>query len=242
MFDHITIRVPEFEATAPAWTAALAALELAPTSSTPAFAVWPTVALGPVDADHEPTRRAHIAFVAPTQDHVEAFWRAAIAAGFTDDGAPGPRPDYAEDYYAAFVRDAQGNSLEAVHRASARPEPPIEHVALRVADLDAAVAFYTTVGDAVGLTLARQSPERATFTTTAGTPLSLVGGPPTEHLHLAFAGHDADVQRFHALATEAGYRSNGEPRERPQYHPGFYAAYVLDPDGNNVEVVDHHRP
>ena len=43
------------------------------------------------------------------------------------------------------------------------------------------------------------------------------------------------------IAIAAGYRSNGEPGERPRYHPGYYAAYVLDPDGNNIEVVDHHR-
>ena len=64
---------------------------------------------------------------------------------------------------------------------------------------------------------------------------------PTENLHLAFpATADADVDGFHR-ATEAGYRDHGPPGERPQYHPGYYAAYVLDPDGNNVEVVNHSR-
>ena len=63
-----------------------------------------------------------------------------------------------------------------------------------------------------------------------------------EHLHLAFpTDDDAVVQRFHQAATDAGYRSNGPPGERPRYHPGYYAAYVLDPDGNNIEVVNHHR-
>jgi catechol 2,3-dioxygenase-like lactoylglutathione lyase family enzyme len=60
-------------------------------------------------------------------------------------------------------------------------------------------------------------------------------------MHLAFSGEDDDVRRFHADATAAGYQSNGEPGERPRYHAGYYAAYVLDPDGNNIEVVDHHR-
>ena len=46
---------------------------------------------------------------------------------------------------------------------------------------------------------------------------------------------------FHRAAIEAGYRDNGGPGERPQYHPGYYGAFVLDPDGNNVEVVNHHR-
>ena len=52
---------------------------------------------------------------------------------------------------------------------------------------------------------------------------------------------DADVHGFYAAATAAGYRSNGAPGERARYHPGYYAAYVLDPDGNNIEVVNHHR-
>jgi catechol 2,3-dioxygenase-like lactoylglutathione lyase family enzyme len=59
---------------------------------------------------------------------------------------------------------------------------------------------------------------------------------------MAFRAHDdATVEAFHAAATAAGYRDNGAPRERPEYHPGYYGAYVLDPDGNNVEVVNHHR-
>jgi hypothetical protein len=52
---------------------------------------------------------------------------------------------------------------------------------------------------------------------------------------------DGDVRRFHQAATDAGYRSKGSPGERPQHHPGYYAAYVLDPDGNNIEVFNHHR-
>ena len=49
------------------------------------------------------------------------------------------------------------------------------------------------------------------------------------------------MRRFHEAAVQAGYESRGAPGERPRYHPGYYAAYVLDPDGNNVEVVNHHR-
>jgi catechol 2,3-dioxygenase-like lactoylglutathione lyase family enzyme len=58
-------------------------------------------------------------------------------------------------------------------------------------------------------------------------------------VHLAFQGRDqATVQRFHAAALAAGGRDNGAPGERP-YHPGYFAAFVLDPDGNNIEVVFH---
>ncbi len=57
---------------------------------------------------------------------------------------------------------------------------------------------------------------------------------------MAFPGDDDGVRRFYEDSVAAGYRGNGEPGERPQYHPGYYAAYVLDPDGNNIEVVNHH--
>jgi catechol 2,3-dioxygenase-like lactoylglutathione lyase family enzyme len=69
----------------------------------------------------------------------------------------------------------------------------------------------------------------------------VIAGEPTENVHVAFSGDDDNVRRFHADAIAAGYRSNGEPGERPRYHSGYYAAYVLDPDGNNIGVVDHHR-
>jgi predicted lactoylglutathione lyase len=49
------------------------------------------------------------------------------------------------------------------------------------------------------------------------------------------------VDEFHRVALAAGYRDNGPPGERPQYHPGYYGAFVLDPDGNNVEAVFHDR-
>jgi len=64
-------------------------------------------------------------------------------------------------------------------------------------------------------------------------------GPLTSALHLAFQAEDEEaVRRFHAAAVAAGGRDNGEPGER-SHHPGYYAAYVLDPDGSNVEAVYH---
>ena len=61
-------------------------------------------------------------------------------------------------------------------------------------------------------------------------------------MHLAFpAPTNAAVDAFHAAALAAGYRDNGAPGERPVYHAGYYGAFVLDPDGNNVEVVNHNR-
>lgn len=60
---------------------------------------------------------------------------------------------------------------------------------------------------------------------------------------MAFPAPDrATVEAFHRAAIAAGYRSNGAPGERPQHHPGYYAASVLAPDGTDVESVPHERP
>jgi predicted lactoylglutathione lyase len=68
------------------------------------------------------------------------------------------------------------------------------------------------------------------------------GKPLTQDVHVAFAAKSrGEVKAFHRAALEAGYRDNGPPGERPIYHEGYYGAYVLDPDGNNVEVVFHDR-
>jgi catechol 2,3-dioxygenase-like lactoylglutathione lyase family enzyme len=59
---------------------------------------------------------------------------------------------------------------------------------------------------------------------------------------MAFSPTDnATVEDFHRVATAAGYTDNGIPGERPNYHAGYYGAFVLDPDGNNIEVVNHNR-
>ena len=70
--------------------------------------------------------------------------------------------------------------------------------------------------------------------------LGLVEGTPTTPLHLAFAAPDREtVDRFHVAVLSGGGHDNGSPGERPHYHPGYYAAYAIDPDGNNVEAVFH---
>jgi catechol 2,3-dioxygenase-like lactoylglutathione lyase family enzyme len=242
MFDHVTLRVADLADATRAFAAVLGELELAQTTSTPSFSVWGNFALTQTDEDHPIARRVHVAFVAPTQAHVERFGQAGITAGFADDGPAGPRPRYADDYYAAFLKDRAGNGFEAVHRDGERPEGNIDHVAIRVDDVAASTAFYSTIGPAVGLTIRRQTADRAVFSVGAsGGSFSVIAGEPTQNVHVAFSGDDDDVRRFHAAATASGYRSNGEPGERPQYHEGYYSAYVLDPDGNNIEVVDHHR-
>jgi catechol 2,3-dioxygenase-like lactoylglutathione lyase family enzyme len=117
----------------------------------------------------------------------------------------------------------------------------IDHLWIRVADIAASKRFYESIAPAAGLRMAYDAPDRVRFTAGSGS-FSVVRGTPTEHLHMAFpTNDDGDVERFHELATSAGYRSNGPPGERRRYHPGYYAAYIFDPDGNNIEVVNHHR-
>jgi catechol 2,3-dioxygenase-like lactoylglutathione lyase family enzyme len=80
------------------------------------------------------------------------------------------------------------------------------------------------------------------FKADGGASFGLVAGAATEQVHLAFpATDDATVDAFHTAAAAAGYRDNGVPGERAEYHAGYYAAFALDPDGNNVEVVNHNR-
>ena len=242
MFDHVTLRVPDLELATSAFTAVLGALSIEQTLSTPSFSVWGNFALTQTDEEHPIARRVHVALIAPSTAAVDRFALAGIDAGFADDGPAGPRPNYAEDYYAAFLKDSAGNSFEAVHREGERPRGNIDHVVLRVNDVAASTAFYSTIGAAAGLVLRRQTGDRAAFSVGASDGvLSVVAGEATQNVHIAFSGEDDDVRRFHADAITAGYRSNGEPGERPRYHAGYYSAFVLDPDGNNIEVVDHHR-
>jgi catechol 2,3-dioxygenase-like lactoylglutathione lyase family enzyme len=242
MFDHVTLRVADLADATRAFAAVLDELAVTKTMNTSTFSVWGNFALTQTDEEHAIARRVHIAFIAPTRAHVERFGEAGVAAGFADDGPAGPRPNYADDYYAAFLRDRAGNSFEAVHRDGERPRGSIDHVAMRVDDVEASTAFYSTIGPAAGLAIRRQAADRAMFSVGASDGfLSVIAGEPTQNVHIAFSGEDDDVRRFHADAIAAGYSSNGEPGERPRYHPGYYSAYVLDPDGNNIEVVDHHR-
>jgi catechol 2,3-dioxygenase-like lactoylglutathione lyase family enzyme len=242
MYDHVTLRVADLAAASDALKTALDQLEIEQTTSTPSFSVWGNFALTQTDDEHPITRRVHIAFIAPTGVQVERLRRAGVEAGFADDGPPGPRPDYGDNYYAASLKDAAGNSFEAVHRDGQRPSGNIDHAAIRVTDVEASIAFYSTIGPAAGLTIQRQAADGATFSLGVSDGfLLLIADESTQNVHVAFSGDDDDVRRFHADATRAGYRSNGEPGERPRYHSGYYAAFVFDPDGNNIEVVNHNR-
>ncbi len=168
---------------------------------------------------------------------MDEFWRVGTEAGYRDDGPPGPRPQYRDDYYGSFLLDPDGNSAEAVHHGAMHRESRVDHLWIRVADVAASKRFYETVAAQTGFRLKLDTPELAQFVGTSGS-FSVVLGAPTEHLHLAFpALENATVDEFHRGATEAGYEDNGAPGERPVYHNGYYGAFVLDPDRSNTLVI-----
>jgi catechol 2,3-dioxygenase-like lactoylglutathione lyase family enzyme len=243
VFDHVTIRASDRAASERFYVTVLRAIGVEQTHADAEFAEWDDFSLIAATPDSPVTRRLHLGFVAPSREAVDAFHAAGVAAGYRDDGAPGPRPQYRDDYYGAFLLDPDGNSAEAVHHGALRRGSTIDHLWIRVADVATAARFYDAVGPHAGLRRGSTAPGRQQFVGADRGSFSLVAGEaPTERVHMAFpTDDDAQVRAFHAAAIAAGYRDNGAPGERPQYHPGYYAAFVLDPDGNNVEVVNHHR-
>jgi catechol 2,3-dioxygenase-like lactoylglutathione lyase family enzyme len=112
--------------------------------------------------------------------------------------------------------------------------PIFDHVDVHASNYHESVRFYETVLAALGIPRIAETEEWTSFTN-----LNVVDRkPPTTDLHLCFrAASRYEVERFHGAGVEAGFRSNGEPGYREQYGAGYYAAYLLDPDGNNVEAL-----
>ncbi len=121
----------------------------------------------------------------------------------------------------------------------------LDHVGLDVADYDRSKAFYSKALAPLGLELVMEpvpgiggfgERQRPFFWIVTGRRSAQSG------VHVAFTAETrAAVDAFHAAALEAGATDNGAPGVREIYHPAYYGAYVLDPDGNNVEAVSH-RP
>jgi catechol 2,3-dioxygenase-like lactoylglutathione lyase family enzyme len=245
VFDHVGISVTDLGASEHFYRTVLSVLGTEPVNADSEIVEWADWDIVATDPEHPVTRGLHVGFRAPSREAVDAFWQAGIDAGFTDDGAPGPRAVYAADYYGGFLLDPDGNSVEAVHLDRENPVPDgcVDHLWLRVRDPAASRRFYETIAPHAGLRIGVDEPEL----------VRLVGGDfsftliaderaLTEQVHLAFtAQDDATVRAFHAAALAAGYEDHGAPGERAEYHPGYYGAFVLDPDGHNIEVVNHNR-
>ncbi len=126
--------------------------------------------------------------------------------------------------------------------------PIIDHISLSVTDLDRAKAFYVKALAPLGLGVALEIPKSITGN------VDIIGigknhkgelwlspnGPQTPSTHIAFlAASRAEVDAFYVAALAAGGKDNGAPGVRPHYHADYYGAFVLDPDGHNIEAVCH---
>ena len=118
----------------------------------------------------------------------------------------------------------------------------IDHIQLVVADLGASRRFYEALFEVLGIPIGGSADQHfwfdELFVSSADSPAA--AGELTGRHHLAFQARDRlMVDSFHAAGLAAGGRDNGAPGLRPNYHPGYYAAFLLDPDGNNIEAVFH---
>jgi len=126
---------------------------------------------------------------------------------------------------------------------SREPAYLIDHVSVPVGDLATAKAFYIAALEPLGFGIIMEFPGAVAFGPAGKPQLWLHQGMPSASIHIALhAENEAVVQAFHAAGLAGGGADNGQPGLRPHYHPGYYAAYVHDPDGNNVEAVFHGQP
>jgi catechol 2,3-dioxygenase-like lactoylglutathione lyase family enzyme len=117
-----------------------------------------------------------------------------------------------------------------------------DHLGLSVSDLGRSQPFYARALAPLGYTVQAEYAGQAVGFGDDKRPTFWLGAgkAPVIGTHIAFAAPDrATVRRFHAAALEAGGRDNGAPGLRPQYHAHYFGAFVLDPDGHNIEAVCH---
>jgi len=118
----------------------------------------------------------------------------------------------------------------------------IDHTGFGVSDYAASKAFYERALAPLGISLIMEVMEAAAGFGSGGKPIFWLEErrTPVTEVHVAFLAKDrATVDAFHAAGLEAGGKDNGAPGVRATYHPNYYGAYVLDPDGNNIEAVCH---
>jgi catechol 2,3-dioxygenase-like lactoylglutathione lyase family enzyme len=114
-----------------------------------------------------------------------------------------------------------------------------DHLGFNVSDFARSRAFYAAALAPLGLGIAMEGQQWAAFGAN-GRPEFWIGGDGAvpAHIHVAFRAADrAQVRAFHAAALAAGGTDNGAPGLRPQYHRDYYGAFVVDPDGHNIEAV-----
>ncbi len=194
----------------------------------------------------------HLAFNAESKSEVEQFYATAMEHGGIDEGVPGFRPHYAEDYYAAYLRDPDGNKLQAVcftkGRSSGSGGDVVAHITIGLTDLARDSKFYTAIFSALGIDfLLHKNDSKYARYGVPGNDLPIVfvqpafdGRPATwgNGTHTAFTAKTREqVDLFHRLAIDNGGTCGGPPGLRPQYSAHYYAAYVRDLVGNKLQAV-----
>lgn len=118
----------------------------------------------------------------------------------------------------------------------------LDHIGIDVADLARSGAFYQHTMPCIGWALINEIRGWAAFGPPGRPVFWLRQSPsPTQSIHIAFpAPNRAAIDAWHAAALRAGATDNGAPGLREIYHPNYYGAFVLDPDGHNIEAVCHH--
>lgn len=264
MFSHLTVGYTDRAASEAFYAAIMPCLDLTqqgvsehyiaygPAPETPPW----LFALNPFDDNPATSGNGfHIAFAAESREAVDRFHEQAMAAGGSDEGAPGLRPRYSADYYGAYVRDPAGNKLQAVCYLDGRTASAIgriiSHITLGADDLVSALGFYEPVFSEIGYERLRdeETPGEDLAFGTAGKqlPVTFVQRPfdgrsaiRGNGQHAAFVAETRDaVDRFHAAALRQGGIDGGAPGLRPDYHASYYAAYVFDPTGNKLQAVCH---
>ena len=116
-----------------------------------------------------------------------------------------------------------------------------DHVVFGVSDYAASKAFFLAALEPLGVAVVLEGPLGLEISTDGNSSLCICPTKETPaHLHLAFrAAERRQVDAFHRAALAAGGKDNGAPGVRPHYHPNYYAAFVIGPDGHNIEVVCH---
>ena len=244
MFDHVTIRVSDREASERFYDTVLAALGKEHIATDDEFAEWDDFSIDRRRATRR-RRSLHIAFYVPTTELVDAFHarrrRSRLPGRRRARPAPAVRarllrrlpaatPTATASRPSTSTDDAASRARSTTCGCAAPTSPP-------------ATRFYETIGPFVGFELDDDAPDRVQFVGQRRRRSRFVDRrPPTEHVHIAFA---ATTTRRSTPSTRPrstpATRDNGAPGERAVYHPGYYGAFVLDPDGHNVEAVNHNR-
>ena len=116
----------------------------------------------------------------------------------------------------------------------------LDHIGFAVKDFEASRRFYVEALAPLGVGVAMEFPGHVGLGRDGKPQLWLTQGEPAAPLHLAFVARNrAEVEAFYTAALKAGGKDNGPPGLRPHYHPNYYGAFAIDPDGHNIEAVCH---